>query len=180
MEETKKAYERLKNAIDEYQLLQKLPIDENFEGDLYDNIAKAEQNFYAAMSDDFNTPEALASIFGLVREMNILKDKAVKNEGISKKALESYKEAAESIHKLGRDIFGFFDSLQPCIKTEEIKTEKKEEGKVDEELVETLLEVREKARKEKQFALADLIRDKLAKLGIIIEDTPVGTKWKKM
>ncbi|MFN4152790.1 MAG: DALR domain-containing protein, partial [Candidatus Sericytochromatia bacterium] len=66
MEETKKAYERLKNAIQEYEILQKLPTDENFEEDLYTEIQKAQSGFYSAMSDDFNTPEALASLFGLV------------------------------------------------------------------------------------------------------------------
>ncbi len=182
MEETKKAYERLKNAIGEYELLQKLPEKPDFDMDLYEKTAKAEQDFYAAMSDDFNTPEALAALFGLVREMNILKNKAVKEEGISKKALESYKEAAEVIHNIGKEIFGLFDSLQPCIEVEDLEEEKKEKElvKIDEELVETLLEVREKARKEKQYALADYIRDKLSEMGIIIEDTAVGTKWKKV
>lgn len=178
MEETKRAYERLKNAIDEAEVLSKLPIDENFEGDLYSAIQKAQSGFYSAMSDDFNTPEALASLFGLVREMNILKDKAIKHGGISKKALESYKEAAKTLHDIGRDIFGLFDSLQPCIKQEEIKAQKKEES-INEDLIKVLIEAREKARKEKQFAIADLIRDKLAEKGIILEDTPFGTKWKK-
>ncbi len=178
MEESKKAYERLKNAIDEYEILQKLPEDPNFSEHLYDDIAKAEQEFYAAMSDDFNTPEALAALFGLVRAMNILKDKAVKNEGISKKALESYKEAAEAIHSIGRDIFGLFDSLQPCIEVEEIKIEKKTE-ELDEELIQLLIDLRERARKEKNFEVADYIRDKLKEAGIILEDTPVGTKWKR-
>jgi cysteinyl-tRNA synthetase len=130
------------------------------------------------MSDDFNTPEALASLFGLVREMNILKDRAVKEGGISKKALESYKEAKETLHKIGKDIFGLFDSLQPCVEVEEIKVEKKEE-EFDKELIETLLEVRNVARKQKIFEIADLIREKLSQQGIVIEDTPVGTKWKK-
>jgi cysteinyl-tRNA synthetase len=178
MEETKKAYERLKNAIEEAEVLNKLPIEENFEGDLYNAIQKAQSGFYSAMSDDFNTPEALASLFGLVREMNILRDKAIKHGGISKKALESYKEAAKTLHDIGRDIFGLFDSLQPCVKQEEIKSKEKEES-INEDLIQVLIEVREKARKEKQFTIADLIRDKLAEKGIILEDTPFGTKWKK-
>jgi Cysteinyl-tRNA synthetase len=178
MEETKKAYERLKNAIEEAEVLNKLPIEENFEGDLYNAVQKAQSGFYSAMSDDFNTPEALASLFGLVREMNILRDKAIKHGGISKKALESYKEAAKTLHDIGRDIFGLFDSLQPCVKQEEVKVKEKEEN-INEDLIQVLIEAREKARKEKQFAIADLIRDKLAEKGIILEDTPFGTKWKK-
>jgi len=148
-------------------------------GHLYDDIAKAEQEFYAAMSDDFNTPEALAALFGLVRSMNILRDKAVKNEGISKKALESYKEASEVLHSIGKDIFGLFDSLQPCVEVEELRSEKVEE-KIDEEIVQLLIELRERARKEKNFEVADYIRDKLKEAGIILEDTPFGTKWKRV
>ncbi|WP_456464717.1 cysteine--tRNA ligase [Persephonella sp.] len=186
MEETKKAYERLKNTMEEYEILKKLPEKADFEGHLYDAVAKAEQGFYAAMSDDFNTPEALASIFGLVREMNILKDRAVKEGGISKKALESYKEAKDVIHKIGRDIFGLFDSLQPCIEKEELievaveKTAELEQmEKEEKELIQMLIEIRNIARKQKNFEIADMIRDRLSEQGIILEDTPVGTKWKK-
>ena len=179
MEETKKAYERLRNAIEEYNILKKLPENPDFSEHLYEEIAKAEQSFYGAMSEDFNTPEALASLFGLVREMNILKDKAVKQGGISKKALQSYKEAAGTIHNITKDIFGFFDSLKPCIETQETLTEEEKEGKVDEELVNMLIEIRNKARKEKNFELADYIRNTLKEKGIILEDTPVGTVWKK-
>jgi cysteinyl-tRNA synthetase len=179
MEETKKAYERLKGAIEDYAILEKLPENPDFEGHLYDEIAKAEQKFYEAMSDDFNTPEALAAIFGLVRAMNNLKNEAVKQGGISKKALQSYKEAADTIHQIGRDIFGLFDSLQPCVEVEKVEA-KKEETEIDKDLIEALIEVRNKARKEKNYSLADYIRDKLKDLGIVIEDTPVGTKWKKV
>ncbi|RUM48566.1 MAG: cysteine--tRNA ligase [Hydrogenothermus sp.] len=179
LEETKKAYDRLKNAIEEVEILEKLPENPDFEYHLYDQIAKAEQDFYASMSDDFNTPEAFAAIYGLVREMNILKDKAVKEGGLSKKALQSYKEAADLIYKTTRDIFGFFDSLKPCVDIEEVKQIEKEKSAIDEELVEILIEVRNKARKEKKFDIADYIRDSLKEKGIILEDTPVGTKWKK-
>ena len=179
MEETKKAYDKLKTAIEEIKILEKLPENPDFEGHLYDELAKAEQGFYEAMSDDFNSPEALASIFKLVREMNILKNRAVKEGGISKKALQSYREASENIYKILRDIFGLFDSLQPCIEVEGIKEKSVAESKIDENLVEMLLEVRNKARKEKNYQLADYIRDKLNELGIVIEDTPVGTKWKR-
>ena len=179
MEETKKAYDKLKTAIEEIEILEKLPENPDFEGHLYDELAKAEQGFYEAMSDDFNSPEALASIFKLVREMNILKNRAVKEGGISKKALQSYREASENIYKILRDIFGLFDSLQPCIEVEGIKEKSVAESKIDENLVEMLLEVRNKARKEKNYQLADYIRDKLNELGIVIEDTPVGTKWKR-
>ncbi len=179
LEETKKAYDRLKNAIEEVDILEKLPENPEFEGHLYDAVTKAEQDFYAAMSDDFNTPEAFAALYGLVREMNILKDKAVKEGGISKKALQSYKDAADLIYKTTRDIFGFFDSLKPCTSVEEVKQIEQEKSQIDEELIELLIDVRNKARKNKNFEIADYIRDTLKEKGIVLEDTPVGTKWKK-
>ena len=172
-------YDRLKNAIEEVEVLEKLPENPDFEGHLYDTVAKAEQDFYAAMSDDFNTPEAFAALYGLVREMNILKDRAVKEGGISKKALQSYKDAADLIYKTTRDIFGFFDSLKPCTSVEEVKQIEKEKSQIDEELIELLIDVRNKARKAKNFDIADYIRDTLKEKGVILEDTPVGTKWKK-
>jgi len=180
LEETKKAYERLKNAVEEVSILEKLPENPDFEYNLYDKLSKAEQDFYAAMSDDFNTPEAFAAIYGLVREMNILKDKAVKEGGISKKALISYKDAADFIYKTTKDIFGFFDSLKPCTDVEEVKQIEKEKSQIDEELIALLIDVRNKARKQKQFEIADYIRDTLQEKGVVLEDTPVGTKWKKV
>ncbi len=178
LEETKKAYERLKNAIKEYEILEKLPENPDFEETLYEKTAKTQQEFYRAMSNDFNTPEALAAIYSLVREMNIFKDKAVKEGGISKKALASYKEAADTIYNITKDIFGFFDSLKPCIELPEHEIRKSEKN-VDEELINMLIEIRNKARKDKNFELADYIRDTLKDKGIILEDTPVGTVWKK-
>jgi cysteinyl-tRNA synthetase len=174
----KKAYDRLKNAIEEYKILEKLPENPDFDQHLYEKTAKAQQEFYRAMSNDFNTPEAFAALYGLVREMNILKDSAVKEGGISKKALASYKEAADTLYSITKEIFGFFDSLQPCVPLPEHETAKKEE-KTDEELINMLIEIRNKARKEKNFELADYIRDTLKEKGIILEDTPVGTVWKK-
>jgi cysteinyl-tRNA synthetase len=64
-----------------------------------------------------------------------------------------------------------------CVR--ERREEKGFEGqKVDERLLELLVNVRERARKAKHYDISDYIREELGKLGVILEDTPAGTKWK--
>ena len=110
--------------------------------------------FEASMEDDFNTADAIAAIFELVKLSNVTADhgSAVYVEYL-----------LETITKLC-DILG-------------IITEKKEEM-LDED-IEALIEERQAARKAKNFVRADEIRDMLAEKGIILEDTRAGVKWKR-
>ena len=110
--------------------------------------------FEASMEDDFNTADAIAAIFELVKLSNVTADhgSAVYVEYL-----------LETITKLC-DILG-------------IITEKKEEM-LDAD-IEALIEERQAARKAKNFARADEIRDMLAEKGIILEDTRAGVKWKR-
>jgi cysteinyl-tRNA synthetase len=84
-----------------------------------------------------------------------------------------------SLLKHTNSIFGILEDLKQdkCVRE---KREKKgfEEQKVDERLLELLINLREKARKAKHYDISDYIREELAKLGVILEDTPAGTKWK--
>ena len=111
--------------------------------------------FEAAMDDDFNTADAISAIFEIVRLSNSTISEA------STKAYVSY--VKETMDKLC-DVLG-------------IITEKKEEI-LDSE-VEDLIAKRQQARKEKNFALADEIRGRLSDMGIILEDTREGVKWKR-
>ena len=110
--------------------------------------------FEASMEDDFNTADAIAAIFELVKLSNVTADHG-------SAAYVEY--LLETITKLC-DILG-------------IITEKKEEM-LDED-IEALIEERQAARKAKNFARADEIRDMLAEKGIILEDTRAGVKWKR-
>ena len=116
------------------------------------NIVKKYEN---AMDDDFNTADAITAIFDLVRFANINA-----NESSSKEFL---RKIYSDIEKLC-DILGIFA--------------KRKEVVLDEE-VEKLISQRQEARKAKNFALADEIRGKLLDMGIILEDTREGVKWKK-
>lgn len=111
--------------------------------------------FEAAMDDDFNTADALAAIFELVKFAN-----TNVNENSSK-------EFAAGLYE---ELFKLSDVLG-------LKIEKKEEI-LDKE-IEDLIQERQAARKAKDFKRADEIRDELLKKGIILKDTREGVKWKR-
>ncbi len=114
------------------------------------------ERFIAAMDDDFNTPQALAALFDLAREMN-----RVATEG--KNIEDAQKTLAELSGVLGLTL------RQPEAKTT---------GDIA-SFVELLINTRKELRAAKQYQLADSIRLKLAELGITLEDTAKGTVWKQ-
>lgn len=120
-----------------------------------DGLAEFENKFDEAMEDDLNTADAISAIFELVKYTN--------SNITSDSAKELVKAAYDMIKKLC-DVLG-------------IITEVKKE-KLDSE-IEALIEERQAARKAKNFARADEIRDQLAAEGIILEDTREGVKWKR-
>ncbi len=128
---------------------------------LQKQLQETKKNFLAAMDDDFNTPLALSHLFNLSKKINTYTAKKTKiNKNLLKQILSTYKE-------LG----GILGILQ------------REKAAVEEELVEGLLELivqlREDFRKRKDFAISDRIRAELRRLGITLEDTPQGMKWRK-
>ena len=114
-----------------------------------------QEKFEAAMDDDFNTADAIAAIFDLVKYMNTTADGAS-----SKEYLQNLLDRL----CLLTDVLGII-----VIKEEEM---------LDSE-IEEMIEKRQAARKDRNFALADQIRDELLAKGIILEDTREGVKWKK-
>jgi cysteinyl-tRNA synthetase len=119
--------------------------------------------FEEAMDDDLNTSVALSAIFELVRLSNKLLE-----DGASQASLAA---AEDLFNKLGGDCLGI------------VKDQYAEDGAGDEELVgnlvETFIEERNQARQQKDFAKADAVRDKLDELGIILEDKPGQTVWRR-
>jgi len=106
------------------------------------------------MEDDFNTADAISVLFELSREIN-----TALREGVS---ADSGQKALALMKELG-GILGIL---------------KKEEVILEEE-IELLIKKREEARKNKDWSIADSIRDQLKEMGIILEDTPGGVRWKK-
>ena len=123
------------------------------------------------MDDDFNTAIAIASLFDYVR---------VVNKFIDQHGLEAKKPAAElatldammlTLREL-TGVLGLF--LEPPSQ----KAGGADEGLVA-KLMELVIEIRANARKSKDFATADLVRNKLTEAGIVLEDRPDGTGWSK-
>jgi cysteinyl-tRNA synthetase len=129
-------------------------------GDLQE---KLKTEFEAAMDDDFNTARAMASIFDTVRSMN----KSLDGPDAWKYAPEGIKAVVGEIRSLGA-ILGLFQ--HGSAGTDSGLTEK---------LLDLFISLRAEARARKDYALADSIRDRLAEIGISLEDTPDGTFWRE-
>lgn len=158
MEASKNSLERIRTAAEHQADCLKAAKEGEMTVEEKQNQAAVEelvQKFETAMDDDFNTADAISAIFEIVRLSNSTISEA------STKAYVSY--VKETMDKLC-DVLG-------------IITEKKEEI-LDSE-VEDLIAKRQQARKDKNFALADEIRGQLLDMGIILEDTREGVKWKR-
>jgi cysteinyl-tRNA synthetase len=112
--------------------------------------------FVEAMDDDFNTPMALASLFNLVKSINSARD-----QGANDEQLESAQAAL-------RELSGVLG----------LRLREKQGSAQADPFVELLVEVRSEVRKQKLWALSDLIRDRLAALGVALEDSKDGTTWR--
>jgi cysteinyl-tRNA synthetase len=159
LEQEQSALERLYNAKHNLEYLLESapdrPADEE-EKQFLDKLPRFVKDFEEAMEDDINTADAVGVIFDLVREINT----SIKGG----QAAETIRAALDTLTKL-TGILGLLakDTRQ----------------KLDSE-IEALIEKREQARKEKNWALADKIRDELKEQGIILEDTPQGVRWKRV
>ncbi len=118
-----------------------------------------EQRFYASMDDDFNTPEALAVLFDLVREVNRLRAED-ETKVLSLAAL---------LVKLGGVLGLLQGSPEVFLKSG---------SDADESWIESMIQKRIDAKKAKDFAESDRIRDELAAQGITLQDGSGGTTWK--
>ena len=158
MEAAKNGLERIRTAASNLQFLADHAEAEAFLDGEEAKLAEAKNyvdKFKAAMEDDFNTADAISSIFELVKYANQNAD------GSSSKA---YVQALLDELKTLCDVLG-------------IIVETKEEM-LDSD-IEAMIEERQQARKNRDFARADAIRDKLLAKGIVLEDTREGVKWKK-
>ena len=154
MDQNKHALERLYNTKDRLEGALKAAkpgSDPDFDQD----IQQLKEEFCQAMEDDMNTADALSKLFDLSKRIN---------QGINEEiGLESLKGAQESYLSLAK-VLGLLY---------------KEEDQAEEEVLK-LIKEREEARKNKDFARADALRDQLLEMGIAIEDSRDGTKWKRI
>lgn len=125
--------------------------------ELAEHVQGALAAFEAAMNDDFNTAEALASLFDLVRAINVARDAGVGGQPFA----DAQARFMKLVGVLGLRL------VEPGA-----------DGLSIAPFVELLLSVRQDLRKAKQWALADKVRDGLKVLGVAVEDTAQGTSWR--
>ncbi len=152
MDAAKNGLERIYNCVDNIDFL----LSNAHEGDASSDVKEAmegfKNKFIAAMEDDLNTADAISAIFEAVRFANSM---ASPNKA-------ELLLAKETILELG-NVLGLLKNT--------------EKASLDDE-IEALIAERTQARKDKNWALADKIRDDLKARGIVLEDTPDGVKWK--
>lgn len=162
MEAAKNSLDRILNCADSLKF-KASSASGNLTDDEKKNIENSKQfvaKFEEAMEDDFNTADAISAIFELVKFINV----NVNNES-SKEYIDSLYETLKKL----TDILGII--LE--------RTAAKEDAD-DVAEIESLIAERTAAKKEKNFAKADEIRAKLLEMGIILEDTREGVKWKRV
>ena len=155
LDSTKSGLERMYNALNNlYSLLDEVKED-NSDDEFLQVLDGYRAKFIEKMDDDFNTADAISVIFDLVKDINI-KVNINSSINVIEKSIELLRELGAPLGILQKEIS---NSL--------------------EEEVENLIAERQKARQEKNWTLADEIRDKLKAMDIILEDTPQGVRWSK-
>ena len=169
LEEAEKNMSKLKDVIARIKEMEKEDgkVETNESVSLKKAAARTIEEFRQAMNDDFNTGLATGVLFDFVKDINIYYNAVNSGVAIDKEAVIEAKETFKTI----LDILGILEN--------EWNIQESHAGSDYDALMEMILSVREIARKEKQYKLADEIRDKLAELGITVEDSATGARWKK-
>lgn len=171
-----KGLERIKNCLRLIEESLGKKVRDNVIGDEDDKltgmIEKRRQEFESAMDDDFNTALAIGAFFDLVGDVNAYL------HNLSEQAPSAI--ILDKASKLMKD-FNFVLGVFSVNEKEEILLDKAETGTDDlaEDLIELIIKIRQDARANKNWAVADSIRDGLKELGIILEDAPQGVRWKR-
>ncbi|MFP7335455.1 cysteine--tRNA ligase [Shouchella clausii] len=149
--------ERLKNTVANLQHRLGETADMGAEEEWLEKIAGAKQRFIEEMDDDFNSANGISVLFDIAKEANIYMSEAQTSKKVLNAFLELFTEFGE--------VLG-------------VSFTKQGEELLDAE-IEALIEERNVARKERNFARADEIRDLLKEKNIVLEDTPQGVRWKR-
>lgn len=155
MEAAKNGLTRIVTAVQRLSELETKAADGAVDQAVLDKITELQKKYEAAMEDDFNTADAISALFEMVKVANV----------------EVTENSSKTTVKAVLDIMNKFCYILGII------TDKKEES-LDAE-VEELIAKRQEARKNKDFAKADEIRDQLLAMGIILKDTREGVKWER-
>lgn len=159
LDSAKSSMERLYNCINNLENLKDevtKEIMDKEEQDYLKSLDKYRERFIEKMDDDFNTADAISVLFDLTKDIN-------NNININS-SVELCERAEVLIRELGKPLGILQNRMKKDLETE----------------IQELIDKRQQARKDKNFALADKIRDDLKNRNIILEDTPQGVRWKKI
>ena len=169
LDEAEKNMERLKEVI--HRIRELAILSGNMETEESRALAEASdealKGFHEAMNDDFNTGLATGALFDLARAINTYS--AIIDTGVTVDAV-AVNKAYEAL-KIITDVLGILEK--------EWNDDNTASDGDYQALMDVILSVRQEARKNKFYQVSDSIRDKLGAIGIIIEDTPTGVRWKK-
>lgn len=171
LEEANRSLERLSTAIENLLYLEKCEegICDEAAAELLKKAEAYAEEYELAMSDDFNTSLASSVMFGLSKEINIYYQMVQATDG--KVCMETIKRVKEIYHFM-TDVLGILEQVWSGANNEQSSA-------AYDELMEVILNIRQKAREAKHWDVADAIRDELSNIGIVIEDSPQGARWKK-
>jgi len=157
LEQARSSYERIINCLEN---LKEVEIGEggDDEREFLSKVRKRRDSFYKRMLDDVNTAEALGELYELVRDVN------------------SFSERKGRLSETGRsEVFSIFSELLDLLG---LRIEEGPNTSMLHALISLILDVREDLRRRKEYDLADEIRGRMRELGIDVQDTPKGTKWR--
>jgi cysteinyl-tRNA synthetase len=155
VQQSERALDRLRSAL--RTAIPSTDASPEAEATLAEKIQDTLEGFEAAMDDDFSTSGALAQLFDFVRAINQARDAGVGEEALGK--------AQAALIELS-GVLG--------LRLEVDRTTRHEAAT----FIELLIEIRQELRQAKQWALSDLIRDRLIELGVVLEDSNEGTFWR--
>jgi cysteinyl-tRNA synthetase len=159
LDSAKSSIERLYNCINNLENLKnevsQKEMDE-LEINYLKSLDKYRERFIEKMDDDFNTADAISVLFDLTKDIN-------NNVNINS-SIELCEKAEDLIRELGKPLGILQNQMKKDLETE----------------IQELIDKRQEARKNRDFALADKIRDDLKSRNIVLEDTPQGVRWKKI
>lgn len=161
-----RGYERLMSTVSLVrQQLAKSEVEESNAQDQFLTVVEQHKaRFIEAMNNDFNTPQALSVLFDFNKKVNTLLNSG---QALAEECLKSIDDTYRS---LGGEILGLIP--------DDISGVDGQSHGIEEALIRLLVDLRAAARKNKDFATSDAIRDQLAAIGVILEDRADGTTWK--
>ena len=156
-------YEKISAAVKAVRKMLERAGEGEADEKIADELTHLTERFQVAMNDDLNTSVALSVVFDLVR----LANKLLEQDSITAGTLDAVDHL---FRELGGDVLG-------VVKEEYEESDAGDEARID-GVVRILIEQRNAARKNKYFAKADELRDKLEEAGVVLEDKPDGTEWR--